>query len=62
MIDWRKSSYSQGGGTDCVEAAELADGLRGLRDSKHPQQGNLSLSTKAFAGFVARIKSGAVDL
>jgi hypothetical protein len=61
MIDWRKSSHSEGGGTDCVEVAQLSNAV-GLRDSKHPGQGHQAVSPQAFASLVSRIKSGAVDL
>jgi hypothetical protein len=33
---WRKSTYSNGSGGNCVEVADLPDG-RAVRDSKHPQ-------------------------
>ncbi|MET8023632.1 DUF397 domain-containing protein [Streptomyces avermitilis] len=33
---WRKSSYSDGGGTNCVEVADGYDGLVPVRDSKVP--------------------------
>ncbi|MFI0450801.1 DUF397 domain-containing protein [Actinomadura sp. 6N118] len=58
MINWRKSSYSGGGdegGQDCVEAANL-NGLVGLRDSKAPGAGHLTLSADGFADLLARVK------
>ncbi len=33
---WIKSSYSGGGGSECVEVAHLPDGGRAVRDSKDP--------------------------
>ena len=34
---WRKSSYSNGTGGNCVEVADLPSG-RAVRDSKHPER------------------------
>ncbi|TNC29004.1 DUF397 domain-containing protein [Amycolatopsis alkalitolerans] len=47
---WRKSSYS-GGGNDCVEVALLADRI-GVRDSKNPGAGALSVSPSGWRGFL----------
>ncbi|WP_242883312.1 DUF397 domain-containing protein [Actinomadura litoris] len=58
MITWRKSSYSgtgDPGGQDCVEVARLA-GTVGVRDSKAPEAGHLSINREAFAALVARLK------
>jgi hypothetical protein len=60
---WRKSSHSgggQGGQSDCVETARLF-GAVGIRDSKNPDAGALSLSRADFAGLLAKVKSGALD-
>ncbi|MGI8336878.1 DUF397 domain-containing protein [Actinomadura scrupuli] len=58
MITWRKSSRSGGGGTggqECVELAALPGGI-GIRDSKHPDAGHITLDHEAFARLVKRIK------
>lgn len=58
MITWRKSSRSGGGGSggqDCVEVANL-HGYVGVRDSKAPADGHLTLSPKAFTALLARVK------
>ena len=34
MSTWRKSSFSQGGGSDCVEVAFVVSGVA-VRDSKN---------------------------
>lgn len=53
---WRKSSRSSDGTSDqCVEVARLAEGV-GLRDSKAPEAGHLSVSVQGFAALVARLK------
>jgi Domain of unknown function (DUF397) len=33
---WRKSTYSNGSGGNCVEAATTRDGTPAVRDSKNP--------------------------
>ncbi|WUI04584.1 DUF397 domain-containing protein [Spirillospora sp. NBC_00431] len=56
---WRKSSRSgsgAGGGQDCVELASLA-GTVGVRDSKAPEAGHLSLSAESFARLVNAVKA-----
>lgn len=56
---WRKSSFSYH--ADCVTVASLADGGVGVRDSKQPDAGTLSLTREQFAGWVASIKAGQLD-
>lgn len=60
-IEWRKSSHS-GGVNDqvCVELAKLPMGI-GVRDSKNPAAGHLSLDRPAFAALVREIKRGGLD-
>lgn len=53
---WRKSSHSgMTDDSDCVEVARLA-GAVGVRDSKRPEAGHLSLPVGDFADLVVRIK------
>ncbi|WP_412519935.1 DUF397 domain-containing protein [Actinomadura madurae] len=57
---WRKSSRSggsAGGGDGCVELAALADSI-GVRDSKAPDAGHLTLSPESFAQLIAAMKRG----
>ncbi|MEU8304637.1 DUF397 domain-containing protein [Actinomadura sp. NPDC048955] len=58
---WRKSSHS-GGATDeaCVELAALPEGV-GVRDSKDPEGGRLTVGGEAFESLLRRIKDGALD-
>lgn len=57
-VQWRKSSYSGSANDDvCVELGQLAQGV-GVRDSKDPAGGHLSLTTDQFAGLVEQIKRG----
>ncbi|NKQ53062.1 DUF397 domain-containing protein [Amycolatopsis sp. K13G38] len=48
---WRKSSYS-GGGNDCVEVALFAQHV-GVRDSKNPDSGALSVSVRGWQGLLS---------
>jgi hypothetical protein len=58
---WRKSSRSSGQpNTDCVELARFSAAI-GIRDSKTPSAGHLSLATSRFASLIADIKQGAFD-
>ncbi|MGI5322958.1 DUF397 domain-containing protein [Actinomadura nitritigenes] len=60
-VAWRKSSYS-GNSTDemCVEVGGLTGGV-GIRDSKDPDGGRLTVSGAEFTVLVGRIKRGVFD-
>jgi hypothetical protein len=57
-VQWRKSSHS--GGVDdkaCVELGRLAPGAGiGVRDSKDPDGGYLTLSVAVFADLIEQVK------
>ncbi|MGO4752012.1 DUF397 domain-containing protein, partial [Streptomyces sp. 2MCAF27] len=36
LAGWRKSSYSNGEGAECIEVADGIDGIVPVRDSKNP--------------------------
>lgn len=57
MSTWRKSSHSAGPDDNCVELAQL-DGTIGVRDSKHPEDGHLTLEAARFTGLAWAIKAG----
>jgi hypothetical protein len=59
--DWRKSSYSNGSGGECVE---VAAGTRGayVRDSKNPGGPVLAFPAEAWGAFVAEIRRGGPHL
>jgi hypothetical protein len=59
-VKW-KSSRSGNGGNSCVELARLPHSI-GLRDSKNPAAGNLTLSPAGFADLVARVKRGELSI
>ncbi|MCQ4082557.1 DUF397 domain-containing protein [Streptomyces sp. RB6PN25] len=55
---WRKSSYSNGQGGNCIE---VADGFRDVvpvRDSKDPQGPALIFGAAAWAAFTNGVKAG----
>ncbi|GAA3392721.1 DUF397 domain-containing protein [Streptomyces roseoviridis] len=54
---WRKSSYSNGSGGECVEVASDIPGLVPVRDSKRPDGPVLLLAATAWAPFVASVKT-----
>jgi hypothetical protein len=58
---WRKSSRSGSQQGDCVELARLGAEL-GVRDSKNPGAGHLTISAESFGALVARIRSGELEL
>ncbi|TYB49634.1 DUF397 domain-containing protein [Actinomadura chibensis] len=61
MIQWRKSSHSQGDGGACVEVS-TGTVNRLVRDSKDPEGPRLALGVDAWAVLVQQIKAGALDL
>ncbi|MFB6521328.1 DUF397 domain-containing protein [Streptomyces sp. NPDC056401] len=54
---WRKSSFSNGTGGDCVEVADGLTGIVPVRDSKVQDGPVLVLSATAWSGFVTGLKS-----
>ncbi|QWF80061.1 DUF397 domain-containing protein [Amycolatopsis sp. CA-230715] len=50
-LTWRKSSYSNESGEDCVEVAELGVGAA-VRDSKAPGAGHLTMSRASWRAFL----------
>jgi Domain of unknown function (DUF397) len=57
---WYKSSYSGGGGNNCVEVAAIP-GAVAIRDSKNPAGPVHIVSPEAFRDLIARIKCGGLD-
>ncbi|WNV90625.1 DUF397 domain-containing protein [Umezawaea sp. Da 62-37] len=50
---WHRSSHS-GGNSNCVEVARASD-VVGIRDSKNPEAGHLTVPRAAWAAFVATV-------
>ncbi|MBA9002708.1 DUF397 domain-containing protein [Thermomonospora cellulosilytica] len=60
-IRWRKSSRSGSANDEaCVELAGFPDGV-GIRDSKDPEGGRLTVRRAAFGMLARQIKEGALD-
>ncbi|MFC5183257.1 DUF397 domain-containing protein [Actinomadura harenae] len=57
-IVWRKSTHSGAGssGGDCLEVADLGISV-GVRDSKAPQSGHLSISRASLMTLLQEIRS-----
>ncbi|WP_149262225.1 DUF397 domain-containing protein [Actinomadura sp. K4S16] len=53
---WRKSSYSGSNEGNCVEIADLHDHI-GIRDSKNPASGHLTLTRQAFTTLLTHLTS-----
>ncbi|MGC0204671.1 DUF397 domain-containing protein [Streptomyces levis] len=49
---WRKSSYSDGGASNCLEVADNCPGMTPVRDSKLPDGPVLVFGASPWASFV----------
>ncbi|WP_329379945.1 DUF397 domain-containing protein [Streptomyces sp. NBC_01716] len=54
---WRKSSYSNGEGGNCLEVADGVPGIIPVRDSKAPEAGALVIPAPVWTAFVASVKT-----
>lgn len=54
---WRKSSYSNADGGDCVEVADDFPGTVPVRDSKDPQGPALVFPATAWSAFITAVKA-----
>ncbi|MEU5028877.1 DUF397 domain-containing protein [Streptomyces milbemycinicus] len=57
---WRKSSYSNADGGECVEVADGHSGIVPIRDSKQPHGPVLVFPTAAWSAFVAELKGDGI--
>ena len=58
MIQWRKSSHSQGEGQgECVEVSTSAGETTLIRDSKNPAGPHLALHRSEFAALISKVKA-----
>ncbi|MFI6371122.1 DUF397 domain-containing protein [Streptomyces sp. NPDC050546] len=56
-VVWRRSSYSNGSGGDCVEVADGQPGVLPVRDSKASETGPVLLfRTPAWTAFLTSLK------
>ncbi len=54
---WRKSTFSNGSGGNCVEVALNLPGVVAVRDSKNPHGPVLVVSRDDWASFITRLRS-----
>jgi hypothetical protein len=60
--NWRKSTYSNGSGGDCIECAELSSGRIAVRDTKDRGRGPvLVFDQNEWIAFVQDIRAGNFD-
>ena len=59
---WYKSTFSNGSGGNCVEAACNLPGIVAVRDSKNPDRPALVVSDQAWSEFLQGIKQNEFDL
>ncbi|MFI9260572.1 DUF397 domain-containing protein [Streptomyces sioyaensis] len=55
---WRKSSYSNGEGAECIEVADGYPGAVPVRDSKNPHGPACVFSRAGWSTFVTALKDG----
>lgn len=61
-LRWRKSSFSNGTGGECVEVAATPDGGRAMRDSKLGDASPVLRFTGAeWRAFIAGVKNGELN-
>lgn len=56
-LQWRKSSYSGGSNSGCVEAAPYREGFA-VRDSKDPTGPALAFDTRDWTAFISAVRTG----
>jgi hypothetical protein len=61
VLDWRKSTFSNGSGGACVEVANLADGAIAVRDSKDRTGPVLAFTRAEWNAFLAGARAGEFD-
>ncbi|MFE2188273.1 DUF397 domain-containing protein [Streptomyces sp. NPDC059455] len=54
---WRKSSYSNNDGGNCVEVADNLPGLVPVRDTKNPDGPAILFPAGSWAAFIASLKA-----
>lgn len=57
VATWRKSSYSNNDGGDCVEVADSLPEVVPVRDSKNPDGPALIFPSRSWAAFITTLKA-----
>ena len=60
--NWRRSSYSNANGGQCVEVAQNLPGAVAVRDSKDPDGPKLIFEPAQWLAFTGRVKAGEFGL
>ncbi|WP_327234441.1 DUF397 domain-containing protein [Streptomyces sp. NBC_01317] len=61
-VTWRKSSYSNQDGGECVEVSDGFAAIVPVRDSKNPHGPMLTFRPDGWSSFVAAVKNGALSV
>ncbi|MET9693005.1 DUF397 domain-containing protein [Streptomyces sp. NPDC006514] len=56
IVQWRKSTYSDGGGGDCLEVADQVPDAVPVRDSKTPAGPVILVGNAAWSAFVQHVR------
>ena len=59
-VTWRKSSYSNQDGGECVEVSDDFAAVVPVRDSKDPHGPALAFAADGWSSFVSAVKGGAL--
>ncbi|MEW9520703.1 DUF397 domain-containing protein [Streptomyces tubercidicus] len=57
-ITWRKSTYSNSDGGNCIEVSDDLPALTPVRDSKNPHGPALTFEASTWSSFVNAVKDG----
>ncbi|MET7904821.1 DUF397 domain-containing protein [Streptomyces sp. NPDC005355] len=57
-MKWRKSSYSNSTGGDCIEVSDDFAAVVPVRDSKNPHGPVITFAADAWTSFVTAVKHG----
>ena len=60
-LTFRKSTFSNGQGGNCVEVAELPDGGTAVRHSKNPTGPVIEYTAAEWKAFIEGVKAGEFD-
>lgn len=61
VVNWRKSSYSNQDGGECIEVSDDFGALIPVRDSKTPLGPVLAFHAPGWESFISGVKQGALD-
>lgn len=62
-LSWRKARASAANGGGCVEVGTALDGqAAGIRDSKSPERGHLSITPTMLGALLASVRRGELNM